>query len=219
MEWSPQAALKAYLDTLQLCKFHNDQDLVHGNTYSSGIIEPKCMEFISALAAGKRARLMLQITSEGVTPLTVSLAVAAKQSGGRLIVCINKDDDHTEKIGKTLLVENGLDNVIEYVYDTDPCRMVKHFKNVDFAAVDCKFKDYLKLLKVMSLNPNGSIVVVNNIGMTVNGGPILDQVFKEKKGFKYVTLPLGEGMEFTRFRSKGKCKSQRYKRFHVTFEN
>ncbi|KAM1030029.1 hypothetical protein ACFX13_034670 [Malus domestica] len=78
MEWCPQAAMEAYLHTLQLyCKHHNDQDLMDGNS-SSGITEPKCMEFISALAAGKRARLMLQITSQGVTPLTVSLAVAAK---------------------------------------------------------------------------------------------------------------------------------------------
>ncbi|KAM1456541.1 hypothetical protein ACFX13_034670 [Malus domestica] len=98
MEWCPQAAMEAYLHTLQLyCKHHNDQDLMDGNS-SSGITEPKCMEFISALAAGKRARLMLQITSQGVTPLTVSLAVAANNSD---------DDDHMGKTGKTQIVENG----------------------------------------------------------------------------------------------------------------
>ncbi|PQQ08387.1 uncharacterized protein Pyn_29688 [Prunus yedoensis var. nudiflora] len=235
MEWSPQDALKAYLHTLHLCKVDKDEDLSLGNhtTTTSIIVEPKCMEFISALAAGKRARLILQITSQGITPMTVSLAVAAKQSGGRLIVWINSEDvDRVEKISKTLFVENGLDEVIEYVYGTDPCMLVKQLKNIDFAVVDFKLKDHLKLLKIMNFNPNGCVVVGTNVDDPKTkrdfGGPmILDRVFKEKKGFRYVTLPLGEGMELTRFRAVGnggKCHCQskryrRYRRFHVTFEN
>ena len=34
---------------------------------------------------------MVQITSDGVTPLTISLAVAAKQTGG-LLICIGHED-------------------------------------------------------------------------------------------------------------------------------
>lgn len=182
------------------------------------------MEFVAALAAGKRARLMVQVTSEGVTPLTVSLAVAAKQTGGRLIVCISQPvydhHEYVEKMSKTL---DGLDDVVvEFVYGFDPCLVVQQFKNIDFAVIDCKVEEHLKLLKTMNLNSNGSMVVMNNLHLSKRdggGASPLDQVFKERKGYEYVTLPIGEGMELTRFRSNGKYHSKIYKRFHVTFEN
>ncbi|XP_021605623.2 uncharacterized protein LOC110610060 [Manihot esculenta] len=83
MEWSPQFAMKAYLHSLQLSR-REDNTSSYGSTK---LVEPKCMEFISALAAGKQAKLMVEITTQGITPLTISLAVAAKQTGGKLI-CI-----------------------------------------------------------------------------------------------------------------------------------
>ncbi|XP_050363327.1 uncharacterized protein LOC126782179 [Argentina anserina] len=222
MEWCPQTALQAYLHTLHLCKVQNNQDC----SSRSCIIEPKCMEFVSALAAGKRAKLIVQITSEGVTPLTVSLAVAAKQTGGRLIVCItqplNHHHEYVENMSKTLFLENGLQGVVEFVYGIDPCvvRVVKQLKNIDFAVIDCKVEEYLKLLKIMNLNPKGSNVVLNNLHHSIRGcgGVSPDQVFKEKKGYHYVTLPIGEGMGLTRFRSNGRYQSKKYKRFHVTYE-
>ncbi|KAK9941563.1 hypothetical protein M0R45_007266 [Rubus argutus] len=218
MEWSPQAALQAYLRTLHLYQDYSSS----GSTTS--IIEPKCMEFVAALAAGKTARLMVQVTSEGVTPLTVSLAVAAKQTGGRLIVCISQPVyDHHEYMEKMSKTVNGLDDdVVEFVYGFDPCLVVQQFKNIDFAVIDCKVEEHLKLLKTMNLNPTGSLVVMNNLHLSKRDGGCaspLDQVFEERKGYEYVTLPIGEGMELTRFRSNGKYHSKRYKRFHVTFEN
>jgi hypothetical protein len=85
---------------------------------TTSIIDPKCMEFVSALATGKRAGLMVHITSEGIRPLTVSLAMATKQIGGRMIVCITRplSDHHeyAEKMSKTLIAKNGLGDVIWY---------------------------------------------------------------------------------------------------------
>ncbi|PRQ22527.1 putative S-adenosyl-L-methionine-dependent methyltransferase [Rosa chinensis] len=225
MEWCPQAALQAYLHTLHLCKDQSNQDCSSTFGSTSCIIEPKCMEFVSALAAGKKARLMVQITSEGVTPLTVSLAVAAKQTGGRLIVCITQPLSHhheyVEKMSKILFLENGLDGVVEFVYGIDPCLVVKQFKDIDFAVIDCKIEEHLKVLRIMNLNPNGSMVVLNNLHQSKRGGggAFPDQVFKQKKGYESVTLPIGEGMELTRFRSNGKYQSKRCKRFHVTYED
>ena len=44
---------------------------------------------------------MVQITSDAITPLTIALAVAAKQTGG-LLICIGHEDD-MEKIKKAKL--------------------------------------------------------------------------------------------------------------------
>ena len=94
------------------------------------MIEPKYMEFISALAAGKRARLMMEITSDGITPLTIALAVAAKQTGGQLI-CIGHEDD-IEK-SKALVMGNSHENVIRFEYG-NPCEVIKQYKNIELTA-------------------------------------------------------------------------------------
>ena len=59
------------------------------------------MEFISALAAGKQAKLMVEVSTEGITPLTIALAVAAKQTGGRFI-CILVEDLNKCKTTQTI---------------------------------------------------------------------------------------------------------------------
>ncbi|XP_021687472.2 uncharacterized protein LOC110669923 [Hevea brasiliensis] len=102
MEWSPQYAMEAYLHTLQLSKRYSNEG-------STKLIEPKYMEFVSALATGKQARLMMEITTQGITPLTLSLAVAAKQTGGKLI-CILPRDQHDFKKCRNHLQD--LENVI-----------------------------------------------------------------------------------------------------------
>ena len=56
---------------------------------------------------------MVQITSDGITPLTIVLAVAAKQTGG-LLICIGHED-HIEK-SKALFMKNSLENVRDQIY-------------------------------------------------------------------------------------------------------
>lgn len=52
------------------------------NDGSSQTQEPDGNEFISALAAGMSAKLMVEVTSD-VSPSTVALAAAARQTGGK----------------------------------------------------------------------------------------------------------------------------------------
>ena len=99
---------------------------------------------------------MVQITS-GITPLTIDLAVVAKQTGG-LLICIGHEDDMEKS--KALVKGNNLENVIKFVYG-NPCEVIKQYKNIDFAVIDCKL-DHLKIFKTINLNPSGSTMVVNN---------------------------------------------------------
>ncbi|XP_041004339.1 uncharacterized protein LOC121249670 [Juglans microcarpa x Juglans regia] len=215
MDWSPEDAMKAYLHTIQLCKIH---DCTLGLGTSTRLIEPKYVELISALAAGKGAKLMVEITSNGISPLTLALAVAAKQTGGRL-VCIIHDDHDIEK-SKARLTENDLEDTIDFVYG-NPCEVINRYKSIDFAVIDCKLEDHIKLFKTINLNPSGSIVAVSNLQHRRDGRISFAEVLKGRNiGVKSVTLPIGEGVELTRIGSTGKRETGRsYKRFHVIFEN
>ena len=148
---------------------------------------------------------MVQITSDGITPLTIALAVAAKQTGGLLIRIGH--EDHIEK-SKALFIYGN------------PCEMIKQYKNIDFAVIDCKFQDYLKIFKTINLNPSGSTMFVNNFHHRKDGISFAEVVEGKNCGVKSFTLPIGEGMHLTRIGSTGKrVINRRYKRFHVTYEN
>ncbi|XP_015888464.3 uncharacterized protein LOC107423426 [Ziziphus jujuba] len=210
MEWSPQDAMKAYLQTLHLCKVQNNEER------KTKVIEPRCIEFLSALAAGKRARLIVQVSAEGITPLTIALAVAAKQTGGQL-VCILPQREQVEK-SRAWVIGNDLEDVIELDYG-NPCEVIDKYMSIDFAVIDCKFEDHLSLSKMMKLNPTGAVVVVaNNLKAMRDRVPFVE-VLEGEHRLESVTLPIGEGMELIRFGSVCKRQTRRYKRFHVTFEN
>lgn len=96
-EWSPEDAMKAYLHTLHLVQKYCNKD----DEPRVRVVEPKSIELISALAAGKGAKSIVEFTTQGITPLTIALGVAAKQSGGQLICIIasssssSHDDDRS----------------------------------------------------------------------------------------------------------------------------
>ncbi|KAK4566566.1 hypothetical protein RGQ29_002723 [Quercus rubra] len=176
MEWFPQAAMKAYLHTIQLVNFYLQLSFLNA---CLRLIEPKYIEFVSALAVGKRARLM--------------------QTGG-LLICIGHEDDKEKS--KALVKGNNLENVIKFVYG-NPCEVIKQYKNIDFAVIDCKFQDHLKIFKTINLNPSGSTMVVNNF-------------HHRKDGISFAEVVEGKRMHLTKIGSTSKPESRR---FHVTYEN
>ncbi|OMO89130.1 hypothetical protein CCACVL1_07997 [Corchorus capsularis] len=226
MEWSPQDAMKAYLQTLHLNKVvsYGDNRL---ETRKSSVIEPKCMELISALAAGKRAKLIVEITTQGITPLTVALGVAAKQSGGQLICIVvgnGKGKGKRNYYYNYSIKAKALEHAIKLVVAGNPCEFLMQLKKIDFAVIDCKFEDYLKLFTNLDVNLTSSTVIVRNVdqyqrnkGGTVSYG----QAVKRSKGIGSVTLPIGDGIELTRIGSSSTFSRgrRRHRRFHVTFEN
>ncbi|XP_042046459.1 uncharacterized protein LOC121792541 [Salvia splendens] len=66
--------------------------------------KPESNEFISALAAGMSAKLIVQVTSE-VSPFTVALAAAAWQTGGKLVCILPESRETIEELGLSDMVE------------------------------------------------------------------------------------------------------------------
>ncbi|CAO2834407.1 unnamed protein product [Amaranthus hypochondriacus] len=93
MEWSPQNAMNAYLQTLHMCKVNkmHDEEQKYGLD-GSKVVEPQGHELLSALAAGNQSRLILDIstskqqhTNNTITPITLALTIASNQTNGKLI--------------------------------------------------------------------------------------------------------------------------------------
>ncbi|XVE60734.1 hypothetical protein DITRI_Ditri05aG0151400 [Diplodiscus trichospermus] len=231
-DWSPQDAMKAYLQTLHLV---SKVQCLNTDDKQPKVIEPKCMEFISALAAGKGAKSMVQITTEGVTPLTISLGLAAKQTGGQLICIVaSEPDEHSHSV-KTKMAEYHQDivdlgDVVKLVHAAgksprDMMMQLQLIKNIDFAVIDSKFDDNcLKLMfKKVEANiiPTGSTVIVLQHRKAAAGSSSVCSSFaqlvkKRRSGVEAVTLPIGQGIELTKILGS---TIRRHKRFHVTFHN
>ncbi|KAL5982854.1 hypothetical protein ACLOJK_016932 [Asimina triloba] len=212
MAWSPDLAMKAYLHTLKLCKEYCSHDECEMGSLQR--IEPKSMEYISALAAGNEAQLMVEISSKGISPLTVALAVAAKYTCGRLICILDKQEALQDT--KHQMAIRELEDAIDFVVG-DPCEVIRRYKNINFVIIDSRVDDCLKLLKTIDVNPSGSVVVVNNLFHTKTR-PSYAQVVRGKFGIESVTLPIGEGMEVTKVGWRCKHEGRASKRSNVKVE-
>ncbi|CAN6566022.1 unnamed protein product [Malus baccata var. baccata] len=186
MEWSAASATNAYFDTLKLCNDRRRQ------CDSWKTQEPGSNEFVSALAAGMKAKLIVEVTSS-VSPSTIALAAAAKHTGGKL-VCILPEPVPNES--KKIIRDSGLKDLVEFKTG-DPFELLLNYENIDFSLVDCKNDEYTRLLKLLDVNPRKSVVVANNLVGERKG---LEGNLGEKKKrvpVRSTKHPIGKGMEVT----------------------
>lgn len=154
--------------------------------------KPESNEFISALAAGMSAKLIVEVTSE-VSPSTIALAAAARQTGGKL-VCILPE---SELITSQKTIEDlGLSDMVEFKTG-DPAQVLLNYEKVDFSLVDSKADDYDRLLETLDVNLKRSVVVTSNL---LEGGKGLGGCLKgveKTTRVRSMTHPIGKGMEVT----------------------
>ncbi|KAF8379705.1 hypothetical protein HHK36_029149 [Tetracentron sinense] len=154
--------------------------------------EPGSDEFISALAAGMSAQLILEVSS-GVSPSTIALAAAARQTGGRL-VCILPEPTLMES--KKVIKDSGLKDLVEFKVG-DPFELLPCYENIDFSLIDCKTDDHTRLLKLLDVNPRKSVVVANNLVGGRNGLGGYVRGMDDKVAVRSMKHPIGKGMEVT----------------------
>lgn len=148
--------------------------------------EPDEAEFISAIAAGKNAKLMV-VVSAGVASLaTLALAAAAQQTCGR-VVCISREHCEMEESRKALGVHR--DCVDFVVGDAKILLLGGDCKGADFVLVDCDMTNArdVFLAAFKSANKNGAFVVGYNVRHRALRWRQLRASF----------LPIGEGLLVT----------------------
>lgn len=153
-------------------------------------------EFISALAAGVKAKLIVQVTSQ-TSPSTIALAAAARQTEGRL-VCILPEPVLDES--RQVINNSGLEEQVEFRTE-DPSDLLPTYENIDFSFVDCKLEGYAGLLNLLDVNPTRSVVVTNNLVGDRRGfkGCVRGKDGNVAKSLKY---RIGKGMEVTMISKK-----------------
>lgn len=154
--------------------------------------EPESNEFISALAAGMKAKLIVEI-SPSVSLSTIALAAAARQTGGRL-VCILPETVLAES--EKIIKDSGLKDIVEFE-TADPSELLSHYRNIDFSLVDCKNDDYQRFLKLLDVNMERSVVVANNLVCEKRGLEGYVKGMKDKVEVRSMKRPIGKGMEIT----------------------
>ncbi len=154
-------------------------------------LEPESAEFLSALAAGCRARRLLEIGgSSGLS--TIALASAARSTSGRL-VSIEIEPRRQEQARLTLEML-GLDGPVDFVL-ADAGDVLHRYSELDFVLIDCEKDDYIRFFDLLPLAP-GAIVVADNI--LSHGLSDYVRHVRSRPGAESITLPVGKGLEVTR---------------------
>jgi len=155
-------------------------------------LEPASAEFICALAAGIRAERMLEIGgSSGIS--TIALAAAARQVSGK-VTSIEKEPRRQAESRHTIS-QLGLTPYVEYILE-DAGQVLETLGEFDFVLIDCEKQDYVRFFDRLHI-PAGGIVVADN----VISHTLTDYIahVHSRRGMESMTLPVGKGLEVTRF--------------------
>ncbi|KAK7390117.1 hypothetical protein VNO78_25416 [Psophocarpus tetragonolobus] len=165
--WSAENAKKAYLQALKMGKRSK---------------EPDVAEFISAIAAGNNAKLMVVAGASGAGSATLSLAAAAHQTGGRVVsICSDQSESHASR--KALGVHG---DGVEFVVGDLKSLLLEDYKGADFVLVDCDITNAKEVFVAAfkGANKDGALVVGYNVKHRASRWRQLRASF----------LPIGEGL-------------------------
>ncbi|KAF7826007.1 DUF1442 family protein [Senna tora] len=174
--WSPQNAQTAYLQALRM---------------RSRGREPDIPEFISALAAGKNAKLIVIIATNPNSTMLLPLAVAAHQTGGH-VVCICSEISDLEATKKPLKDHNYYEHCVEFVVGDAKTLLLGDYKGADFVVVDCNIynpKEVLQAALIKGSKHDGGEIIV--VGYNVNHNHRELCLWRQ---LKTSFLPIGDGL-------------------------
>ncbi|KAE8677427.1 SPFH/Band 7/PHB domain-containing membrane-associated protein family [Hibiscus syriacus] len=170
--WSAENATKAYLRAVNMGR--------RGK-------EPGVAEFMSAIAAGNNAQLMVMTCAKIVGSTALALVAAARQTGGR-VVCILNSLDYFEA-SKCALRNYG--DCISFVIG-DAKKLLNDYRNADFVLIDCNITDHKTVLKAAQegAKHGGSALIVGYNALRRGPAGCSSSI----EGFRTYFLPIGEGL-------------------------
>ncbi|EXB76217.1 hypothetical protein L484_025571 [Morus notabilis] len=187
--WSAENATKAFLRALKMRK--------RGK-------EPDTAEFISALAAGNNAQLLVMAcagTAGSTTTTALALVAAAHQTGGR-VVCILPSP------GVLQASKNSLGHYadrIEFATGNAKTLLVNDLKGADFVLIDCDINDhkgiFLAAKKGTAKNVGALIVGYNALHKGSWGSD------HELRTDQTQFLPIGEGLLVSKSTNTGSANA------------
>ncbi|KAI3762406.1 hypothetical protein L1987_52836 [Smallanthus sonchifolius] len=142
--WSAENATEAYLKTMKMVSIHNH--------------EPDVAEFISAIAAGNNAQLMVVACAATADFTTLGLIAASHQTGGRL-VCIVKG---LQQLQSSIQALDSESNHVEFVVGDAQSLLSNEFKSADFVVIDCNLENHEGVIGAVQNRENSTVVLGYN---------------------------------------------------------
>jgi predicted O-methyltransferase YrrM len=156
-------------------------------------LEPVSAEFLCALAAGVDAKKTVEIGgSSGIS--TIALATAARAVAGH-VISIEIEPQRQQEARETLS-KLGLASYVDFVL-ADAATILPTLGEVQLALIDCEKEDYVRFFDLLPVAADGVVVADNIISHD-----LADYVshVRSRPGVESITLPIGQGLEITRFR-------------------
>ncbi|XP_073009108.1 uncharacterized protein [Typha latifolia] len=154
-------------------------------------MEPDVAEFVSALAAGSGARLMVEACSETAGPVTLAIIAAANQTAGRA-VCIVRGADELQSSVEFLGPE--AENV-ELVVGNARELLRSEYSGADFVIVDCEMGEYEQMFKVAHAGAvqacGGLVVGYNAFSLQSSGAKMRAEYLPIGGGLMVCRVPAG----------------------------
>ncbi|KAF5732952.1 hypothetical protein HS088_TW17G00485 [Tripterygium wilfordii] len=179
--WSPELASKAYIDTVKL---KSGEKLKESGT----------AELLAAMAAGWDAKLIVEAWSHG-EPIgtSIGLAVAARHTCGRH-VCVVPEERSRLEYSKSMM---GYGVVEMEVVVGEAEEVMVALKGVHFVVVDCKRRDFARILRFARLSHDGAVLACKNAlqrSITFSGFRWLGVLEKGTRVVRSVLMPVGQGL-------------------------
>ncbi|KAM1027880.1 hypothetical protein ACFX13_041279 [Malus domestica] len=173
--WSPETASKAYIDTVKSCE----------KLRQSGV-----PELLSAMAAGWDAKLIVESWSQGDPIATsIGLAMAARHTRGRHVCIVPDEISRSEYVNATRNAGVMPEVVVGEAEAATGA-------GVDFLVVDCKGRDFSRVLMRAKVSPKGAVFACKNACQrNVSGFKWHGAVEKGTRVVRTVFLPVGKGLD------------------------
>ncbi|KAJ0968743.1 hypothetical protein J5N97_021620 [Dioscorea zingiberensis] len=161
-------------------------------------MEPDVAEFISAMAAGSGARVMVEVCAESAGRTTLALVAAAQQTGGR-VVCVVAGEEEV-RASVVNLGEEARSGRVELVVG-DAGAMLG---GADFVLVDCEVGGYESVMRAAeeAQGGGGGGVVVGYNALNKGG-------WGSGEGVRVDLLPIGTGLRVARVAPGGVRRRRR----------
>ncbi|XP_060175357.1 uncharacterized protein LOC132606040 [Lycium barbarum] len=174
--WSAESATKAYLRAIKMGK---------------NAKEPNVSEFISALAAGNNAQLMVIACAGAADSTTLALVAAAQQTGGR-VICILREFD---KLNTSIEFLSHNARHVEFVIGDAKTLLVNDYRRADCIVIDCNLNNCEGILKTARRTGENNAIVLGYNALRMGSWRC--------ESFNAHLLPIGEGLLVTRMTQKG----------------
>ncbi|XP_073301283.1 uncharacterized protein [Primulina huaijiensis] len=183
--WSPETASKAYIETVKSSELFKQSSVA---------------EFVSAMAAGWDAKLIVETWSRGgVISTSVGLSIARNHTKGRHVCIVPNEESKSEYVETMTRSGHSAEMIVG-----EPEEAMEGLKGIDFLVVDSSVREFARILRVAKLGHKGAVLMRKNASSRVASDfrwrGVLDQ---KSRIVRSVFLPVGQGLDMAHVGARG----------------